>query len=124
MAIIVSTIRMLREVEYATTARVDRCAVGAVGAALAAAEGGQGAEGRPAGHQWHFLEAGDRSPLAGPAGAVRALAERVHALPALDPRPGLGPDPRRGPAAGRRPRTTRLGGPVRGWHRRPSAPAS
>src|SRR4051812_29947738 len=44
-AIIVLTIRVLREVEDAPSARVDRCRRGAVGAVVAAAEGGPAAQG-------------------------------------------------------------------------------
>jgi transposase len=46
LTIIVLTDRVLPEVGYATTARVDRCRMGAAGAAPAAAESGQAAPGR------------------------------------------------------------------------------
>src|SRR4028119_1055033 len=98
----VLTVRVLWEVEYATATRVERHGMGAAATIVAAAEGGQAAPGRSADHRRHRVEAGDRCPLARRAGAVRALADGVHPVPALDAGRGLGPDLRGRPAAGRR----------------------
>ena len=62
--IILSTDRVLWEVECATATRVERRRVGAAGAAAAAAQGGPAAARRSADHQRHHLEAGDGGALA------------------------------------------------------------
>ena len=97
--------------------------MGAARAAAAAAHAGCAAPGRPAGTERHPVEAGNGSAVAGPARAVRSVAERGHARSALDARRRLGPARRRHPARGRRRRTPGLAGALRRWDRGPGAPA-
>src|SRR5256885_16779739 len=76
--------------------------MGTITAAIAAAEAGPAAARRPTDAQRHPLETGHGRALARPAGAVRALADRIYPLPPPDAGRGLGPPPRGGPTPSRR----------------------
>ena len=98
-----------------------------MGSARAAAPSRETADGPPQSRssdrsQRDCLEAGHGRPVAGRAGAVRALAHAVQSLPPLAPRRRVGPRVRGGPSPRRRGWTSGLDRPLRRWHRHPGAP--
>src|SRR4051794_19767284 len=97
--------------------------MGTIRAALAATEAGPAAARRPPDAQRPPLETGHGRALARPAGAVRALADRLYPLPPLDAGRGLGPAPRGGPTPGGCRGRARLGPALGGRHGDPGAPA-